>query len=60
MSSYSPLERSFYYEDFVGDISKYLKEKEKEYVTVSFDGLSHRIDEDKLALILSNFWHYHA
>ena len=50
-------ERLFYYEDFCTDISTYLKEHEKEIVTVSFDGLSHYLDENKLDLLLSKFWH---
>ena len=49
-------EYTFYYEDFVTDISRYLKQREKDYTITSFDGLSHHIDENKLAIVLSNFW----
>lgn len=49
-------EWSFYYEDFCTDISRYLKQKERDYLVTSFDGLSTHVDVDKLAVVLSNFW----
>lgn len=47
---------TFYYEDFVTDISNYLKQRENDYLVRSFDGLSTQVDKNKLALCLSDFW----
>lgn len=49
--------REFWYEDFCTDVSNYLKKHEQEFFTYSWDHLSHTVDKDKLAVILSNFWH---
>lgn len=51
-----PETHEFYYEDFINDISKYLKYQEREFLITSFDGLSTHVDVDKLAKKLSDFW----
>lgn len=51
-------EYTFYYEDFVTDISNYLKQKEKDFIQYSVDPYAPlaSIDTNKLAIVLSNFW----
>lgn len=51
-------EYTFYYEDFVTDISNYLKQKEKDFIQYSVDPCAPlaSVDKNKLAIILSNFW----
>lgn len=48
----------FYFEDFVQDISAYLKQHEKEVIVYSVDPFSPlaQIDANKLAIKLAHFW----
>lgn len=48
--------QEFYYEDFVTDISKFLKEKEHRFVKTAFDGYNSYVDENQLAILLSEFF----
>lgn len=48
----------FYFEDFVNDISKYLKQHEKEFIVYSVDPCTAlaQVDINKLAVKLAQFW----
>ena len=51
--------QTWYYEDFCTDISKFLAENSKDFIEYSVDPFTALavINEDKLALVLSKFWH---
>lgn len=48
--------QTWYFEDFCSDLSEFLVKHEDEFITISFDSLSHFVDEDKLAVVLAKFW----
>ena len=57
MSSLSPEEQIFNYEDFCTDLSNYLLLHEEEFLGY-FPGKSDRVVyRNKLAIVLSKFWH---
>lgn len=46
----------FYYEDFVTDISRFLKKNEEHLIKTAFDGYNPYLDESQLAILLSEFF----